>query len=221
MAQLLQIFFQLLYRQFAFLYDLVAAVVSVGQWQEWVFSALPYLGDTPCLEIGFGPGHLLKKLQTEGVPILGLDLSPQMVHRARKSLPGHQKVSVIQGDSGFLPLSAASIGTILSTFPAPAIYAPNSLREIWRVLRPGGRFVTIPSARLHPNSLWLRLAHWAFIITGQASSPDTADISSALSSWAEYGFSITVLEHRLENSTVLVVIAEKILVAMVESKYAN
>jgi ubiquinone/menaquinone biosynthesis C-methylase UbiE len=51
---------------FAWSYDLVAAVVSLGQWNHWVGSVLPYLPGVNILEIGHGPGHLQRLLKRFG-----------------------------------------------------------------------------------------------------------------------------------------------------------
>ena len=62
MQTLLRIFFQLLYHPFAWAYDLVAGLVSLGRWKSWVLCGLPLLAGR-VLEIGFGPGHLQAALQ--------------------------------------------------------------------------------------------------------------------------------------------------------------
>ena len=55
---ILRTFFKLLYHQFSWTYDWVASIVSLGEWQNWVSSVLPYIIGPNVLEIGFGPGHL-------------------------------------------------------------------------------------------------------------------------------------------------------------------
>ncbi|NMC80811.1 MAG: hypothetical protein GYA59_15725, partial [Chloroflexi bacterium] len=39
----LKVFFDLLYHSFAWTYDGVAAVVSLGRWKGWVYSVIPFL----------------------------------------------------------------------------------------------------------------------------------------------------------------------------------
>ncbi len=55
MKLLLRFFFRLLYHEFAFTYDLVAAVVSFNRWKDWVMSVLPFLAGKRILEIN--PEH--------------------------------------------------------------------------------------------------------------------------------------------------------------------
>ena len=71
--------------------------------------------------------------------------------------------SACQGLAEHLPFASASFDCIISTFPAPFIFAPSSLSAIHRVLRPHGRLVIVPSATLlgpHPLALLMRLAFW-------------------------------------------------------------
>ena len=78
---LLGLFFRLFYHPFAWTYDLVAAVVSLGRWQGWVLRAQPYLSGR-VLEIGYGPGHLQVALDASGLEAFGLDESRQMSRQA-------------------------------------------------------------------------------------------------------------------------------------------
>src|SRR5512136_2652338 len=78
-----RLFFHLLYHQFSWLYDFVAWLVSVGNWNKWVTSVIPYLDGPKILEIGFGPGHLQLALQQNNAMVFGIDESAHMVNIAR------------------------------------------------------------------------------------------------------------------------------------------
>ncbi|MGD1994820.1 MAG: hypothetical protein PVI59_16625, partial [Anaerolineae bacterium] len=54
-----RVFFRLLYNQCAWTYDLVAWVVSLGQWNAWGRTAMPHLSGGRVLELAHGAGHLL------------------------------------------------------------------------------------------------------------------------------------------------------------------
>ena len=142
----LRLFFQLLYHQFAWSYDLVAAVVSLGRWKDWVSSALPWL-DGQVLELGFGPGHLQVSLHESGRPAFGLDESSQMNRQAsrrlqRKGFPAN----LARGRAENLPFPAGSFETVVATFPAEYLFKAMTLGQIRRVLVPGGRLVIVPAA---------------------------------------------------------------------------
>jgi ubiquinone/menaquinone biosynthesis C-methylase UbiE len=83
---ILRLFFRLLYHQFAFTYDLVAAAVSFNHWKDWVLSVVPFIDGDRVLEIGHGPGHLQRVLLSRGLIAVGIDESAQMGHIAKRNL---------------------------------------------------------------------------------------------------------------------------------------
>jgi ubiquinone/menaquinone biosynthesis C-methylase UbiE len=167
--RLLRLFFHHLYTTAAFTYDWVAWIVSLGQWQNWRRMALTELRSGRTLELGPGPGHSLAELCAHELsPPIGVELSWQMARLAAKRLRRMgQPMSVIQGRSQSLPLPPDSFDNALSTFPTPFIFDPKTLAEAWRVLRPGGRLVVIPSAIPAGRLPWDRLGAWLFRLTGQ------------------------------------------------------
>lgn len=118
-------------------------------------------GGPAVLEVGCGPGWLLADLLTAGYDCHAIDASPQMVRAAqrtvrRRHLPLRED-TVQLARAQALPFADARFDTVVSTFPAPYISDPASLREIARVLRPGGRLVVVEGAHLLPITPWLRL----------------------------------------------------------------
>jgi len=79
-------FFHLLYHQFAWMYDFVAWVVSLGKWKHWVYQVIPFLEGDYILELGHGPGHLQKKLLGRNSRTFGIDASLQMGNLAHQQL---------------------------------------------------------------------------------------------------------------------------------------
>jgi SAM-dependent methyltransferase len=92
----------------------------------------------PACDLGCGPGHIARYLQARGVEVCGVDLSPAMVERARRLTPG---VEFCQGDMMALEVSDgawAGIVAFYSIIHIPRGDMAQALRELWRVLRPGG-----------------------------------------------------------------------------------
>lgn len=98
------------------------------------------------LEIGCGPGHLSIMLALRhGLDVIGLDLDPAMVERARANAfrmtsGGGRSPSFMVGDVASLAFPDASFDVVVSTLSMHHWADPKAgLAAIARVLRPGGR----------------------------------------------------------------------------------
>ncbi len=168
-TSILRLFFKLIYHQLAWAYDLVAWTVSLGNWQTWVKSVVPYLEGLKILEIGFGPGHLLASLRQKNMFAIGLDESRQMVRiaQARLRRNGFQP-SLIRGAAQTLPIASESFQQVVMTFPSEFILNSATLLEVRRVLAPGGSALVLPLAWVTGRKPLERLAAWVSRITGEA-----------------------------------------------------
>ena len=222
---LLRIFFRLLYHQFAFTYDLVAATVSLGRWKEWILSVLPFIEGHRILEIGHGPGHLQRALQNHNLDTFGLDASPQMGQLARQNLKrfihskttkstndkaAYAQINLTRGLSQSLPFPAEFFDTLVSTFPAAYIFDPKTLSEAQRVLTASGRFVILPGATILGRGILDRAMAFLFRVTGQ-NPPDLSEILQERSRepFTHAGFDVEVHELNVKSSLVFILVATK------------
>jgi ubiquinone/menaquinone biosynthesis C-methylase UbiE len=202
----LRAFFHLLYHQFAWTYDLVAAIVSLGHWKDWVLTPLPELAGPRVLELGHGPGHLQAAMTADSAVIgIGLDKSINMGYMAmRNLLRRREKPNLVNATSQFLPFASRSFNQIVATFPTEYILLPQTLSEIRRALAPGGTLVIVPVAWITGTSPLERAAAWLFRATGQA-----GDVNSGYSEYigtiARAGFEVQPERIALRNSEVLLV----------------
>lgn len=100
------------------------------------------------LDLGCGTGFFLQKLQPLCDKLIGLDLSFGMLGAAMEKAPG---AHFICGDAELLPLPDASVDLIFSSLALQWCSSlPQALREIYRVLRPGGQvaFATLSAGSL-------------------------------------------------------------------------
>ena len=166
---LLHAFFKLLYHQFAWIYDWIASIVSLGDWNLWVNSVLPYIEGPKILEIGFGPGHLLLSLHQKGISAIGIDESSQMLELTQRRIKksGYTS-SLVRGNATILPFSDLSFNQVVMTFPAEYIFNQQTLTEIHRVLVDGGRAIILPVAWITGHTPLQRAAAWINHITGEA-----------------------------------------------------
>lgn len=107
------------------------------------------------LDAGCGPGLYAEELVARGAEVVGFDESPEMVRLARRRLGERFDVRVHDLDHPLDWLDDEGFDAALMALVLPHVDDRlGALRELWRVLRPGGRLVV--STR-HPTSDWLRL----------------------------------------------------------------
>ncbi len=165
----LRTFFKLLYHQFAWCYDFVAWVVSLGHWNQWVVSVLPYLQGPRVLELGFGPGHLQTAMANQGITAFGLDESREMAYITQKRLRSFDIHSnLVRGDAISLPFRNEGFNQVVVTFPAEFILEPATIAEIKRILVSRGILLALPLAWLTGRKPWERLIAWINRVAGQA-----------------------------------------------------
>lgn len=144
--------FETLYKN-KYLYRFASTVPFAGQWRVWQRLVLPRLRGHDVLELGCGLGDLLADMLAAGYHCQAVERSPQMVAAARETLR-RRKVgtnsTVIQGSAQGLPFSDATFDSVVSTFPSEYIYESDTIAEVSRVLRPGGRLIVIEGANLLP-----------------------------------------------------------------------
>lgn len=207
----LKLFFQLLYHQFAWLYDLVANLVSLGRWKDWVLATLPFIRGPRILEIGHGPGHLQTAMAASGLSPVGLDASLQMGRLASKRMKKQDYTpKLLNGYAQYLPFPNQVFDTILATFPTEYIYEIATLSEITRVLKPDGVLLILPAAVIDPARPLDRLFAWLFRITRQAPGRlDSAYIDSINLPFKQSGFEIEPRIISIKNSQVLLLVGRQ------------
>lgn len=120
---------------------------------RWAVSKLGVRPGDSVLEIGFGPGvgiHLIAELVTKGF-VAGVDPSPVMLQQATKRnvrAIRSGRVDLRQGTVAALPFADARFDKVLSVNNImlwPDL--PANLREVHRVIRPGGLLVVALNPR--------------------------------------------------------------------------
>lgn len=105
------------------------------------------LAGLPVLEIGAGAAQCSRWLAAQGAAPVALDLSHRQLQHARRIAEGgdapHARVPLVQADAERLPFGDASFALACSSYGAlPFLAGPEEvMREVHRVLRPGGRWV--------------------------------------------------------------------------------
>ncbi len=163
MRQVYLLLYRLLYNELAWAYDAVSWAVSLGRWDAWRRAALPYVRGDHVLEVGFGTGALLPRLQRGQRNVVGIEPSAAMQRLTAAKFRGWGKqLPLVQGTAQKLPFADAVFDTIVCAFPASYILDPSTHQEFARCLRSGGCTVMVEVILAEPGPLLNLLFHLVF-----------------------------------------------------------
>jgi len=212
-VRLIRFGFHLLYNQFAFTYDSVSKVVSLGAWRCWQQSALRHIPPPDSgiiLEIAHGTGDLQLDLSAGGWRAVGLDLSASMGKIASTKLrSAGAPCRLVRGRSQQLPFADGAFAAVISTFPSEFISAPETLREVHRVLKDSGVFVIVPGARFTGGGAARAGVEALYWITGQSIDGLDAVDARLRAKFARFGYDAQIAEEACPRSAASVIIARK------------
>lgn len=200
-------FLERLYQEWAWGYDTVANLTSMGQWWSWQAAVQAELPEGRWLELGFGTGRLLKRMLAAKKNVFGLDPSAQMVARTTNLLraEGFQP-PLARGEAQHTPFPDGIFQAIYATFPSDYFFEEQSVKEMWRILELGGRVVVIPYALITGRGMQDRLAAALYRLTGQSPSSIETDW---LDDFVIPGFDISYSIDHQERADVLRVVLHK------------
>jgi ubiquinone/menaquinone biosynthesis C-methylase UbiE len=117
-------------------------------------SYLPHLGNgLRLLDVGCGTGHHMASLAKRGFDVSGVDGSPGMLDQARANNPGSE---IRQADVEAIPFEDGTFDFVLCI--EVLRYLPDQqpcIREMARVLKPGGVCLATAAPLLNSNGYWL------------------------------------------------------------------
>ena len=153
-----------MFRTIADRYDLITRLLSFGRDASWkrrlVSLACASPGDR-ALDLACGTGDIAFELAKQDVDVVGLDLTARMLTLARAKR-GDRAVRFLQGDMMALPYADASFDIVTTGYGIRNVTRIEpALLEIRRVLRPGGRLVSLDFDR--PESPWIRTIYLAYL----------------------------------------------------------
>ncbi|HUF38801.1 MAG TPA: class I SAM-dependent methyltransferase [Anaerolineales bacterium] len=212
LARFLRFAFRLLYHRLAWIYDIVAAAVSAGQWKNWVLSTVPLLPETGrILEVGHGPGHLLEHLLRKGRRIAAVDLSPQMGRRARRMLrAAGLEAPLARANALALPFPPGAFDAVVATFPAEYIAERAAWVSFARVLAPGGRVVVLLGANPLGRGLLRSASRLLFRLTRQEIKvPEDLIRVRFEAALRETGLEVEFRQAEVDRSTVFLLLAKR------------
>lgn len=164
-----------LFDQIAENYDALNQVMSAGQWEKWHREFVQLTAFKPgdqILDVACGTGDLSMLAAAQVAPagrVTGVDFSEKMLEVGRRRVASHKHGEMITlqwGNAMDLQFEAgtfdgATMGWAMRNVPS----IPRTLSEIYRVLKPGARFVCLEAAK--PYSWYVRtgfLLYWKTLL---------------------------------------------------------
>lgn len=196
-------------------YNFLARIYDIIYWgyvrktNQMACQALTLTGQEHLLNIGCGTGDLERRLikKQPALRITGVDISSDMLERAREKLAAHPNVQFLEGDFLQIPLPDNTCDAVLSISNLHYFSRPEEVfAKARRLLKPSGKFILIDWNR---NSLkgriynaYMRRFDPAF---AKVYTPD--EVSSLL---AKSGFTVeTVIPFRVGLLWVMMRIAAR------------
>ncbi|MCY7330462.1 MAG: bifunctional demethylmenaquinone methyltransferase/2-methoxy-6-polyprenyl-1,4-benzoquinol methylase UbiE [Saprospiraceae bacterium] len=139
-------------------YDLLNRLLSLGIDVSWRKRALGYLQANPpreMLDVATGTADvaIMAAKMLRPARIVGIDIAKQMLELGRQKITTQQLDQVITletGDSEQLRFEDASFDAVTAAFGVRNFeHLEKGLREMYRVLRPGGRVVILEFSKPH------------------------------------------------------------------------
>ncbi|WP_336129565.1 bifunctional demethylmenaquinone methyltransferase/2-methoxy-6-polyprenyl-1,4-benzoquinol methylase UbiE [Mesoflavibacter sp. CH_XMU1422-2] len=135
-------------------YDGLNRVISFGidiKWRKKVVEIVKKQQPKTILDIATGTGDLAINLaETSAEEIVGLDISPGMLEVGKEKVKAKQldnRVKMIIGDSENMPFEDNTFDAITVAFGVRNFETlENGLKDILRVLKPGGTFVILETS---------------------------------------------------------------------------
>ncbi len=127
------------------IYDVVMVRLTRRLYQRVIGDIAPVLSEGKVLDAGTGPGTLARDIARSlpRLQVYGIDLSEDMIRLAREHAKREQLEERVHFDSGniaHMPYPDQSFDLVVSTISMHHWYEiEQPLRDLYRVLRPGGR----------------------------------------------------------------------------------
>jgi ubiquinone/menaquinone biosynthesis methyltransferase len=151
-------------------YDFITVALSYGQdkrWKRRLVDLAAVSAGTRALDLATGTGDIAFALAARGAAVVGLDITPRMIELARRkhfrdvpARPAHPAFLV--GDMLALPFPDNAFDLVTTGYGlrnVPDLAA--SIDEVRRVLRPGGRLLSLDFNR--PDNAFVRRVYLAYL----------------------------------------------------------
>jgi ubiquinone/menaquinone biosynthesis methyltransferase len=150
-------------------YDLITVLLSFGRdryWKRTLTRAADIRGGDYALDLACGTGDIALEVARHGAFVIGLDITTRMVDiahaKAYAAGDAERKPRFLVGDMMALPFQACSVDLVTTGYGLRNVpVLEDAIREIARVLKPGGRLLSLDFNR--PQSALVRTLYLTYL----------------------------------------------------------
>lgn len=148
-------------------YDLITIVLSYGQDRRWKQRLVDRAQVGPAsrvLDAAAGTGDIAFECERRGARVVGLDITHRMIELAQRKAHATRaaRATFLVGDMMALPFSDSSFDVVTTGYGLRNVpELTSAIREIARVLRPGGTFVSLDFDK--PRNRLLRAVYLSYL----------------------------------------------------------
>lgn len=129
-------------------YDLITVLLSFGRdrrWKQRLVRLAAVSRGSVALDLACGTGDIAFELASRGARVVGMDITQRMLQLAmRKPQARPSTVSFVAGDMMELPFAASRFDVVTAGYGIRNVpLIEPALREVHRVLKPGGVFLSL------------------------------------------------------------------------------
>lgn len=130
-------------------YDFITVALSYGRdraWKRRLVNLAAVRPGTRVLDLACGTGDIAFEAASRGGAVVGLDITYRMIElaRAKDREGGAPRARFLVGDMMALPFTDASFDLVTTGYGLRNVpHLAGAIREICRVLGPGGRFLSL------------------------------------------------------------------------------
>ncbi len=110
--------------------------------RERVYSVAGIKAGDVVADIGAGTGFLTEGLINKGVLVIAVDQSEKMLEMMKDKFSGYDFIDYRVGEGDMLPIDNESVDCAFANMYLHHVIIPeNAIREIYRILKPGGKLI--------------------------------------------------------------------------------
>ncbi len=160
--------------QYQWLYDAISRLAAISVGGESRFRQLPLQGltigaETKVLDLCCGSGQATEYLVKSSQDVIGLDISPVSLQRAQRNVPQAKYVEALAEEIPFPDAEFDLVHTSVAMHEMKPAVLQQILKEVYRVLKPGGVFALVDFHKPTNLLFWPGLSLFLLLFETQTS----------------------------------------------------